>query len=431
MRNSLFYFFVGSLASLHLGACSDDAWQEDVAALKRPVPTGIVILDSSGAMAVKGTTFQLRFRVNPTGVSVSPQNLELDIRNSDTFFRYEPSSGAAAAAQSRASYVTPSDYYEIVSVEADTHDDGEPLEGQWIVTVATHGEGNFRNTADLCLIVNYPDAAGVMRKVSSQSFPVEIVPTADEGVEFRYSLVQNFRTGDGKLNPYVLQVDVNAYRNAAGKVWYYDRSFVTPAADVAGQGVTADFSALRDKHYIRFTPEEDARPWTGLDAGEVKKASVQVPVTLTDLGGTQKRLDLPVTYCPHEILLERNIPISELNANRNNLKYHVDFSDELADYGLTAEMSSQLTRISLMPTFDGGDPEHVAIEELELEGEDRTFRCKAYLWVMEELTEGFTAADEEIGTLEYVLSSFPQGLGMDEVQALLDVKIRIAINGVE
>lgn len=50
---------------------------------------------------------------------------------------------------------------------------------------------------------------------------------------------------------------------------------------------------------------------------------------------------------------------------------------------------------------------------------------------MEELTEGFTAADEEIGTLEYVLSSFPQGLGMDQVQALLDVKIRIAINGVE
>ena len=90
------------------------------------------------------------------------------------------------------------------------------LDGQWIVTIKTRGEGNFRNVSDLYLVMNYTDAAGVAHKVSSPVLPVQIVPTADEGVEFRYSLVQTLRTAHGELNPHILYTDVNTYRNASG-----------------------------------------------------------------------------------------------------------------------------------------------------------------------------------------------------------------------
>ena len=143
MKKYLFYFSAIALAALAMG-CTKDDWKADVEALKKPAPTDIVILDASAVTAVKGTQFQLRFRVNPSGVEVTKENLELDLRNSDTYVQYDPDQ-AGAAAQSKASYVTPSDYYGIVGVEADRNAAGEPLDGQWVVTVATRGEGNFRN----------------------------------------------------------------------------------------------------------------------------------------------------------------------------------------------------------------------------------------------------------------------------------------------
>ena len=51
--------------ALMLAACNKDEWKDDVDALKQPMPTGIVIMDAVSVTAVKGTSFQLRFRVNP------------------------------------------------------------------------------------------------------------------------------------------------------------------------------------------------------------------------------------------------------------------------------------------------------------------------------------------------------------------------------
>lgn len=428
MKKYLFYFSAIALAALATG-CTKDDWKADVEALKKPAPTDIVILDASAVTAVKGTQFQLRFRVNPSGVEVTKENLELDLRNSDTYVQYDPDQ-TGAAAQSKAGYVTPSDYYGIVGVEADRNAAGEPLDGQWVVTVATRGEGNFRNVADLYLVVNYTDAAGVARQVSSPGLPVQIVPTADEGLELRYSLVQNFRTGDGKLNPYMLYVDVNAYRNAAGEVWHYDRRFVTPSAAIGGGALTADFSPLYDKYYISFTPDEGNALWADLEAGQAKKATTQVPVTLTDFGGTEKRLALPVTYCPHKIVFRREVPIAELNANRDDIDYYIDLGTDAAEYGLTAEMASQLTRIAVLPVFDADLSGDFGIDEVGTEGENHTFVLRAFPFVPSELTSGYTMGEDD-AKLNYSLSSFPQELNPTEnTQVLLDTDIRIVLEGV-
>lgn len=428
MKKYLFYFSAIAMAVLATG-CTKDEWKDDVEALKKPTPSGIVILDVSAVTAVKGTSFELRLRVNPSGVEVTKENLELDLRNSDTYVQYYPDQ-AGAAAQSKAGYVTPSDYYGIAGVEADRNAAGEPLDGQWVVTVATRGEGNFRNVADLYLVVNYTDAAGVVRQVSSPGLPVQIVPTADEGTELRYSLVQNFRTGDGKVNPYMLYVDVNAYRNAAGEVWHYDRRFVTPSAAIDGGALVMDASTLFDKYYISFTPDEGNTLWADLEAGEAKKATTEVPVTLTDFGGTEKRLALPVTYCPHKIVLRREVPIAELNANRDDIDYYIDLGTDAAEYGLTAEMALQLTRIAVLPVFDADLSGDFGIDEVGTEGENHTFVLRAFPFVPSELTSGYTMGEDD-AKLNYSLSSFPQELNPTEnTQVLLDTDIRIVIDGV-
>ena len=430
MKKHLYRFSLVLLAALAT-ACTNDDWKDDVETLKKPAPTDIVILDASAVTAVKGTSFELRLRVNPSGVEVTQENLELDLRNSDTYLRYDPTGQPVAAAQSKASYVTPSEYYEIVGVAADRNTAGEPLEGQWVVTVATRGEGNFRNVADLYFVVNYTDAAGAARKVSSPGLPVQIVPTADEGLELRYSLVQNFRTGDGKLNPYMLYVDVNAYRNAAGEVWYYDRRFVSPAAGIDGGALGMDASLLYDKYYISFTPDEGNALWADLEAGQAEKATTEVQVTLTDFGGTEKTLSLPVTYCPHKIVLRREVPIAELNAHRDDVDYYIDLGADAARYGLTAALASRLTRVSLLPVFDSDMSGDFGIDEVGTEGDDHTFVLHAFPFVPGELTSGY-AMSEDDARLTYTLTSFPQELSPAEnARVLLEADIRIVIEGVQ
>lgn len=430
MKKYLFHSTILTMAVLMLAACSDDDWKDEVDALKEPMPTGVVIMDAAAVTAVKGTEFKLRFRVNPTGVEITADNLELDLQNSDTYFQFDPSTDKRADSKSRASYVIPSDYYSIVGMEADKNAAGETLDGQWVVTVATHGEGNFRNVSDLYLVVNYTDAAGTVRKVSSPALPVQIIPTADEGLEFHYSLVQNFRKADGNPNPYILQVDINAYRNDAGEVWYYDRGYVTPSVVSVDGVLSADFSTLYDKHYISFTPNEENELWTKLETEEVKKVTTEAEIVMTDFGGMKKHLKLPVTYCPRTIVLHREIPISELNANRDNDDYFIDFSADVAEYGLTTDMNSCLTRISALPEWEGWNNWNVVIDILETAGKDNTFVLHIIPFIPKELTAGFTMTLEDATKVRYVLSSFPQGKEND-IRELLDVDIRIMIDGIQ
>ena len=140
------------------------------------------------------------FPGEPSGVAVTEGNLELDLQNSDTYLLVPPTRSAFSA-QSRTSYVTPSDCYKITGVEPDRNGSGEILDGQWIVTIKTQGEGNFRNVSDLYLVMNYTDAAGVAHKVSSPVLPVQIVPTADEGWSFATRWCRPYEPRMGSLIP--------------------------------------------------------------------------------------------------------------------------------------------------------------------------------------------------------------------------------------
>ena len=85
------------------------------------------------AFLVKGDRIKVKLRINPSGFKVTKENIELDAWYSDTYFLEDGKS------QTRASYVTPSDYYELVNIEPDKNEKDEELEGQWIALYSPKG----------------------------------------------------------------------------------------------------------------------------------------------------------------------------------------------------------------------------------------------------------------------------------------------------
>lgn len=83
------------------------------------------MLDEAGGTIVKGNSFQLRFRVNPSSVVLTKDDVQLDVQDSDTYFRFDKTD----VSDTRASYVTPSDYYTLENVEPAKNENGEVLEG--------------------------------------------------------------------------------------------------------------------------------------------------------------------------------------------------------------------------------------------------------------------------------------------------------------
>ena len=418
-----------------LAACSDDDWKDDVAALQEPTPTSIVIMDNAGGTVVKGNRFQVRFRVNPSGTQLTKDNVELDVQNSDTYFLYEEEGNNAA--KTRASYVEPSDYYALESVEPDKNEAGETLDGQWIATIQTQGEANFRNVANLHFVINYTDAAGTPRRISSDAVPVEIVPTVDEGIRFEYAKVQSLyyaQNNEVKTNPYALFNDVNVYRNAQGKEWYYNRYYVTEIKTALDKDILqADTSTFYSENHMKYIPVTNAEPWASVTNGTAKKASTDVQVTLIDFGGTTKTLDLPVTYCYNKLTLDITMSASEINAAYETSDYYLfkyDLSETLSEYGITPDAFALLSRFSSTNAVTGSE-EHIhipaVIDEVVGVADRQNFKPVIQYAVLDKLTPG-DSTDHDTGAdiARITIGSFP----VEHIMywPMLDLTINIAIH---
>lgn len=407
-----------------LVACSDDDWKDDVSALQKPVPSGIVMLGDAGGTVVKGNTFQLHFRVNPSGVSLAEDDVKLDVQGSETYLLKV--SDESASLQTRASYVESSDCYELVSVEPEKNDAGETLDGQWVATVQTKGEGNYRNVADLHLVVDYTDAAGRVQEVSSPAVPVEIIPTVDEGLDFGYSGVQTFRSSDGSVNPYYLFCYVNTYEAPSGEEWHYSWDYVNRVQVERPETVMAvDTTMFYDKHYVTVTPDDLSSKWQPLDSGEAKMASDTASVRLVDVGGTEKTLRLPLTYAPSAITLDIELPASEINAafDAGTKVYDCDLSGALRECGFTEDMLSRLLRFSVSPVV------HISARELparaKLNGLDKdNFSPVLSFTFWRKVTPGFVSEEGKF-YIDLAVGSVPQGV---DSELLYPIVMRINLN---
>lgn len=420
------------LLSCSLFSACNKELKDDVENLQKPIPSGIVILDETPVRVVKGNQFQVTFRVNPSGIELTKENVELDVRNSDTYFYFDKTD---TKAQTRASYVTSSDYYELANIEPDKNTGGETLDGQWVATIQTKGEANFRNLANLLFIANYTDATGVARKVSSSAISVEIVPTVDEGTVFGYSKVQTIYSTDSAINPYILFVDINAYKNDKGDEWHYNREFITEIKTTVNKDeLTADTTNVYSSYYISFTPQTENQKWKDLLENKVKKAISDTKVELIDFGNTSKSLDLPVTYCMNLIKLNIELSAAEVNKLYDSRKdYNLDLSGTLAEYGFSPDFYSELARKAIALSMDGKISDTFPVifdENINLTDEKGLFKPIANLWVSGKATPGMELPEDEINTATITIASLPQELTQPNF-LLINVGIALAIRIIE
>lgn len=426
--NQLFGVFL--IGCVVLGACSNDDWKKDVDKLRKQVPAGLVLLNDARIEVVKGNQFRITFRMNPSGIALSRDNMELDVRNSDTYLYTEQ---PLLNKSTRASYVASSDYYELVDVEADKNEVGEVLDGQWIAIVKTKGEANFRNLADLLLIVNYTDAAGASHKVSSSGTRVEIVPTVDEGVSLGYCGVQNYRDSKEALNPYILFVDIKAYKNAKGDEWHYRRSFITDVkTDADKSALTANAGEMNSEYYISFTPDATNELWKDLDEGRKKKATASVNVELTDFGKTVKKLNMPVTYCPRVIQFPLELSASKVNSeSKESNSYNLDVSAMFAEYGFTENYTAHLARPIVNVSIRSVMVDQFPMGLDGIEGiEKYSFKPVFSFFVSEELKPGSATSEHDENEMLIPLVSLPQEL-IEPKFTLVDVKVNVTMHVTE
>lgn len=405
--------------------------KEDIENLQKPIPSGIVILDETPVRVVKGNQFQVTFRVNPSGIELTKENVELDVRNSDTYFYFDKTD---TKAQTRTSYVTSSDYYELANIEPDKNTGGETLDGQWVATIQTKGDANFRNLANLLFIANYTDVTGVARKVSSSAISVEIVPTVDEGTVFGYSKAQTIYSKDNAINPYILFVDINAYKNEKGDEWHYNREFITKIKTTVNEGeLTADTTNVYSSYYISFTPQTENQIWKDLLENKVKKAVSDTKVELIDFGNTSKSLELPVTYSTNLIQLNLELSATEVNQLYNSGKnYDLDLSEIFTEHGFSTDCFSGLTRISISVSMDTGSGSFPVVFDGEISSIENKdiFKPETSLWIWKTVTPGMETAEHEINKAKITIISLPQELNAPTF-TLVNMDIAIAIRIIE
>lgn len=338
MKNllGLFLFIMVVLASCTKGL------KDDVDALQKPVPSGLVLLEDSVHKVVKGEEFEIYFRINPTGIELTKENIELDFIESDTYLQYTPEAGELIPI-SKASYVTPSEYYECVALEADKNEAGEVLDGQWVLTVKTKGEANFMNKSSFFLVLNYTDATGQKRLISSSTkVNTQILPTIDEGMVIGYSKGQTYRgAASGEILPYQILLDANYYKNDAGKFWEYDRSLIAQVDVTPGEPDIFAVESGSTRAYITLTPTGHDK-WTTFEQSEDFSVSSSVGVKLTDVAGTTKEEEVKISYYKSELTEPLVISAAEINGNGGVLQR--DMKEWLDKLGVVEDYKHEIHR---------------------------------------------------------------------------------------
>lgn len=400
--------------------------KDDVDALQKPVPSGLVLLEDTVHKVVKGKEFKIYFRINPTGIELTKENIELDFVESDTYLQYTPEAGELIPI-SKASYVTPSGYYECVALEADKNEAGEVLDGQWVLTVKTKGEANFMNRSSFFLVLNYTDATGQKRLISSSTkVNAQILPTIDEGMVIAYSKGQTYRGAtSGEILPYQILLDANLYKNDAGKFWEYDRSLIAQVDVTPGEPDIFTVTKVLDKGYVTLTPTSHEK-WTTFEQSEDLSVSLSANVKLVDVAGTVKEEGIEISYYKSEIIEPLVVSAAELKANNNLLQK--DMKEWFDKLGITEDYNKNIHRVTWVKRANF--PDLILRLSMNIDEEATPlFKC-----MMNIAGIGITPGDETEEGKETILSLMLNTTPQEDIGnpiSLYDVKIKIPIKIIE
>ena len=351
MKTRRFVNYMGGLlcALPLLSACDNDDWKDEVDALKDPVPQGIVWL-MDDVTTVNGGEFEIRFRVNPSGATLTAENFQLDVAD-ETVYRLQTEE---TAAQTKASYVTTPAHYQLLSVTPDVNADGETLDGQWLATIGVQADADVWLETKLTLVASYTDVAGNTELVSSDVLDVEMLPRATDGLNIWHPLAQTYRGhSTGNVLDNYLFLDMQSFVAEDGRVKQYTAETClagTPLMvmdEATAQRIQTE-NVIADNSYIKLTPA--GTDWTDFEAEEDATYDFRATLNLTDITGTD--YEVPVEYT----IYRRNELVLSLPVNTTDRNYSFDVADELASLGYSSENFNALRRKVFSPTtYHGKD----------------------------------------------------------------------------
>ena len=320
------------------------------------IPYGLILLESPADTITKGTTREMRFRVNPSGVKFTKDMMLLDGISSDCFLRKEPGT--------KASYVKVSEHLSISSMVADKNAAGTVLDGQYVLGLAAAAKEAVWDESVIAFVGAYKDNEGKLQYISTAAYPVVMLPQPAEGLNPWYYPNATFKSvisgknEDG--NSFVLDTLGVVYFSLDGVDFIdkekktsrrYSASFLKDAVFTPDAGYPPLHAVLNtDRHYVSFYPDTTENDiWRAFeDQDGTAHQDVKGTVTLTDRWGATASYRLSMAWY-NTINLVENVTVKMSDLNMENPIVSVDMTEAFKRAGYDASLIKDGMRIQ---TFD-------------------------------------------------------------------------------
>ena len=285
-----------------------------------PIPASITLLDEK-IIIRNGETFELYFRVEPSGYNVDFEKLSLEVvRNSDATNTTDENVG----------------HYRLVAVEKVSE------QGEWMATVASDSKSGspYGETVDLYLILSGGKRA---TRSGSALTVVNCPPLSDLVLTIHSPYAQSYMTLEvhdeaTKREPQLASAYVYA-RFIEPMVYFYNKNWLS--MEVTLDDATAPFVVTNapdgDKLKFCVTPTEDI--FAGMDNKEY--IPVKVNIHLSDVFGDEMFRQTEIKFYRSLIVLpagdEFTYSPSELSDSKRLEEHNLDYSDLLLRLGITSE----------------------------------------------------------------------------------------------
>lgn len=316
------------------------------------IPYGLVLLESPADTITKGTTREMRFRVNPSGVKFTKDMVLLDCISSSSFLRKEPGT--------KVSYVKSSEHLSISTMAADKNAAGNVLDGQYVLGVAAAANEAVWDESLIAFVGAYNDHAGQLQYISTAAYPVVMLPQPAEGLNPWYypnATFQSQISGKNEAgNSYVLDTLGVVYFALDGVDFIdkekktsrrYSAGFLKDAVFTPDAGYPPLHAILdTDRHYVRFYPDTTGNDiWRAFeDQTGTAHQDVKGTVTLTDRWGATASYQLSMAWY-NTINLVENVTVKMSDLNMENPIVSVDMTEAFKRAGYDASLIKDGMRI--------------------------------------------------------------------------------------
>lgn len=265
-------------------------------------PSGIVIIKNPESF-VKGDTLDILFRVNPSNAIPTLENVHLDGFWEKPYTKFDPEIPGDPGTRSHIPAYYDALNFKIVEINPSQNEAKDTLDGEWIARIASAVDPaiNCYVNSVMAFVMSYNDKSGKEQTVSSEVFPVAMLPTIEEGLDiwcqprYSYKLV----TKDTIPSAYI-SFDANKYKAEDDDIFTYTLSEnIENISAVLDSDYTDVFTILpcqktEQNAFLEFVPNPAHPKWAELEASV--DSTMTIPGTVTIVDKHNNLLDIDFTF---------------------------------------------------------------------------------------------------------------------------------------